>query len=162
MVFWLIIVLYIALAAIPFNPLSLPTSKSVHIISLVPEGWGFFTRNPKETNVILYKKNGDKWKIWTKSNGDPSFLFGLSRKNRKIVSETISILGKLPDSSWIQNREGKINFNIPKVVSVKNDTPNQLLSGKFIIVKQDPIPWSWSKEYKHISMPYDITQVQIN
>jgi antimicrobial peptide system SdpA family protein len=159
-VFWTAIILYIFLASIPFNPLSLPFSKATQVYSLIPEGWGFFTRNPKEPNVLMYKKQGVTWINSTRSNSDPVFWFGLSRKNRTIMSESMTAINNIKDSLWVK-RDGKINFNVSKIILIKSAFKKPLISGDYVVIRQDPIPWAWSKNYKKLHMPYQIIRIHI-
>lgn len=159
--FWCFVVLYIAFASIPFNPLSLSFTKS-YLYSLVPEGWGFFTRNPKEEVHLVFKKTRDnRWKLFTKSNADPEFSFGISRKNRRILAETQYLIEKLDDTMFLSRDGNAFNFSTKKIILTKSAFKNPILTGDLILVKQKRLPWAWSENYKEINMPYQIARVHV-
>jgi len=152
-----ITVIYIGLASIPYNPISLKFTEQSAIFILAPQGWGFFTRNPREIQTTIYKKINGQWENIDKPNSDPSFYLGASRTIRKIVFEKTLILGEIRDSTlWVEGDPSNLNTMIPKLkpITVYDKTPSPLLTGNFLVVKKFPLPWSWSEAYYKINMPY--------
>src|SRR5690606_29470956 len=126
-----------------------------------PEGWGFFTRSPREDIVDIYSIEDDKLDKVMQKNGHYSNLFGISRKSRKIGMETSIILGKVSDSMWT-NKTDIGNIEIPsKGYTVSNEFLHYLKSGDYVLVKRKTIPWAWRKNINEKNVPYEITHVKI-
>ena len=161
-IFWVVIIFYIGMASVPFNPLSIPKIKNIDIALLIPEGWGFFTKNPKESTIVFFTKNTrSQWITFTKSNSDKEFLYGLSRKNRRILAESSNILKSINDTCWLKRESEVLNFSTLQTLLVKNSFKKPIIKGDFIVVKQERLPWAWSRNYLSINMPYEIIRIQV-
>jgi len=158
-------IIYIALASIPYNPLSLSYNEKNPVFVLAPQGWGFFTRNPREEEILLYKRVKNKWVTWNKSFGDPAFFFGASRLERKIISEKFQIANQIKDTTtWINgDLTNSLSYVFNKLPTLKISalSKDPILSGDFILVKRENVPWAWSKKYNSITMPYKCVHVFI-
>ena len=127
---------------------------------LFPEGWGFFTKNPREENVTLFRVHDDQTleKVTIKNSSADNW-FGLSRKSRKIGAELSIVLTQVPDSAW----EEHINPETPvcqgqDVEISSNKMVTTLKPGKYLVVKKEVLPWAWidaidpeSEKYKSIN-----------
>lgn len=116
--------------------------KTLGILS--PQGYAFFTRNPQEPQIYIYKFKNDSIiiNIAPKSTTSKMF-FGISRANRRASLEFNEIFPKL--TKW-QNYESIKQYNEIKTdtFSLKSvDTHKN--QGKYLIVKESRIPWAWSK-----------------
>jgi antimicrobial peptide system SdpA family protein len=154
---WFAIVVYIGLASIPFNPLSLSYNQKASIFTLIPQGWGFFTRNPREDEPYIYKKAGKTWIQISKPNAASGYFFGASRQGRKINFEAYNLISQLKDSlSWqkvdLVMANPKQFADLPLVRFI-NNTTSPILLGEFIFVKKRKIPWAWSNYYFTQPMP---------
>ena len=121
------------------------------ITSFFPQGWGFFTRNPREPKYLLYKITGDappqlmNYKITSYKN-----LFGLSRRGNRICMEMIRIQHQLPQSSeWI---DSKLDVNEFEYSNCSFDTINYdqgelfyVHPGRYLIKEYQITPWNWLK-----------------
>lgn len=153
--------MYVAFASIPFNPLSLSFSKS-YLYSLVPEGWGFFTKNPKEEVALIFKRTSDDhWELFSRSNADSEFLFGISRKNRRVLAETQYLVDRLRDSLFLPRQGKALDFVTKNIILTKSAFNNPILKGDMIVVKQKRLPWAWSSNYKRINMPYKAVRIYV-
>ena len=45
--FWSILLSLVAISGLPYNPLSMSLRIELGIRSVLPEGWGFFTKDPR-------------------------------------------------------------------------------------------------------------------
>ena len=75
-----ILLLFIALSIIsvlPQNPLSLERSKAVVISQLMPQGWGFYSKDPREEYLNIYTADSEISAQWP--NMSLSNLFGVDR-----------------------------------------------------------------------------------
>ena len=97
---WVVVISFIGLASLPLNPLSLKRSKQISIASVLPEGWGFFTRSPREPSILLFQAKDGQYQLVNKTAGDKSYLFGLARTSRSISDELRSMVSNISDSAW--------------------------------------------------------------
>ena len=155
-VLWTIVISFIGLSSLPLNPLSLQYSHQVNISSILPEGWGFFTRNAREPSFLLYQKTFNQYTRVNKTTSDKSYWFGLLRYSRAVNSELISLLPQIPDSSWqyIKETGDSLDMRSDSTITVHNSTRHAILSGEYLMVSQERLPWAWSKRYRGIVMPY--------
>jgi len=135
------------------------------VFVLAPQGWGFFTRNPREEEIFVYREINGKWLKCNISYGDPSFYFGASRNARKIIVEELQLVSQIKDSTmWVNGdltNTLSYTFNRLPVLKLSAFTTSPELSGDFILMKQKNVPWAWSKNYDDITMPYKCVHVHL-
>jgi antimicrobial peptide system SdpA family protein len=143
-------------ASLPFNTIRLPFETWAHIRFFAPEGFGFFTRNPREERMLLFTKRDNGWvSASVGPNGDVRNLFGLNRAPRAQGFESSLLFSKVPMKVLVGCEE------TPKVCLSQSSTPIQTtnayphatLCGSVGIVVQKPIPWAWSLSETPIIMP---------
>ncbi|MBU6949656.1 SdpA family antimicrobial peptide system protein [Staphylococcus haemolyticus] len=122
----------------------------VKIGAIWPQGWGFFSKNPRSTNMKFYSlENSEEVRL---PNMKFENVFGLNRKGRAQAIEAGRLNSKIPKHKWKTCENSSCNIkNIAtseKSFRVKNDAPKPLLKGEYIFVQQKPIPWNYSKYYK--------------
>ncbi|TGA96349.1 SdpA family antimicrobial peptide system protein [Sporolactobacillus shoreae] len=160
---WSLIFMYSIHIVLPPNPLKLPFENNLGLNAWFPQGWGFFTRDPRSVNDYVYNLDNDRSAVaWP--NNSVRNLFGISRYGRAQGIELGLIESKIPESAW-KTYNGNIEKyfkNTQVKLTVDNPTPHATISGKIGIVRKHPIPWSWSKQSKYINMPYKIVVVNVN
>ncbi len=160
--FWLIIIYNIFISSVPIPTNSSYIKKST-IFNITPQGWGFFTKNPREEEMFLYKINSkNEISLFTKTNNAFEFFLGASRKNRFIGIETEALVSKLDKNAWVK---GDIKFYDFKQ-DIKTDTislnfATKDIQGDFFIVRKQRVPWAWGRSYKKIIMPYEYTKIYV-
>ncbi|BDS15148.1 SdpA family antimicrobial peptide system protein [Aureispira anguillae] len=146
------------------NVISITAEEKNIIKFFFPQGWGFFTKDPREAKYKLYDvtdPNAPKlvnFKITALEN-----FFGLSRKGNRICIEMIRIQNHLPkDSKWVVSNldidEFHLNESAFESIDLGQEDFFYIKSGKYIIKKYFITPWNWlkypnnySKEYKYYS-----------
>jgi antimicrobial peptide system SdpA family protein len=123
--------------------------------TLLPEGWAFFTRNPREEQLSIYTINKDKSiSFVSMKNMEAKNLFGLNRVSRYTLDKMGTVIGQLPNGYWktIINSDS-LNFHIDSlsIFSVKISRP--ALCGKYLIEKKPTMPWSYYSSSKNIHLP---------
>lgn len=149
-------------AVLPANPVKLPYESKVSMIKWFPQGWGFFSKNPREDQFFAYNlKSGDS--VFTFPNNRAENLFGLRRYGRTQGIEYGRIYAKLPVTAWEKCEENSkycIN-SLKSSITVENDIPRPTLCGKVGIVNKGIVPWAWSKNSRRIEMPSKVMKVNI-
>ncbi|UZT99069.1 SdpA family antimicrobial peptide system protein [Chryseobacterium fluminis] len=132
--------------------------------TLLPEGWSFFTRSPREDMVTIYKIVENKpIKINSLSSNAENF-FGLSRKSRKLGYDLSIILSTFQRITWIKiNSLENIKIEQQKFKKInKNQLQiNTLDKGYYMIVSQPVIPWAWSKYPSRVRKQYSVCFAEI-
>lgn len=121
------------------NNLNVKNSKIMRIHSwLIPQGWGFFTKDIREEYLIdLLDDKGDKLMM---NNTHYSNFFGFSKKGKKLNMEVSIINSKIPDSLWtnIKDMPNKINR-----YRVDNEHLHYLKNGQYILTRHKITPYLW-------------------
>jgi antimicrobial peptide system SdpA family protein len=161
----LLLVTSIFFTSISFNPIQNRYGNKQLIFTFLPQGWSFFTRNPREAQVLLYKIDGKRIIPITQKHSSYKNLFGLIRKSSIYTSEIQIIRSKINDSLFFNTKwnyqENKIGL-VPKgKITIYNEIFSPLLCGEYLLVFQEPIPWAWSKNMKSIKMPAKIIRINI-
>jgi Sporulation delaying protein SdpA len=76
---WSVSLCVIAVASLPYSPVSMALGVEISVKSLLPEGWGFFTRTPRAIDLYLYRHTYTGWRAageWPISQ--PVNVFGLN------------------------------------------------------------------------------------
>lgn len=139
------------------NPVVLTSKNDSKIITFLPQGWAFFTRNPREAQIIIYElKNGQIYEIPQKHSSYKNLL-GINRKASKILSELqIILLENVKKEDYVDlqwNYQANVYDAIPtKTIHCKNKMNNPLLCNQYLVIFQKPVPWAWSKSLDKIKM----------
>jgi len=112
------------------------------IKNIFPQGWGFFTKDPKEPNFYLYKVE-DKVSEVNLMNFSPKYYFGFSREPRIISTEIALIANKISFRNWYKNISFDSLLQFQPLQFIKNDSINALPAGKYIIETKEIVPIEW-------------------
>lgn len=118
----------------------------------LPEGWGFFTRSPRETKYVLYHASaqGQPAGLVTYRNSSAQNLFGFSRRSRRLNMEFCRFLPAIADGSW--HKPG-VQPAVAGYATVAYSARHYLLlqPGTYIVKKFEPTPWAWLKFPGHFA-----------
>lgn len=155
------------LHSIKDNPIKLNINIENKLFTFTPQGWAFFTRNPREAQVIIYTKNTkNHYEEIQQRHSSYKNLFGLKRNASKIMSEMQFIKAKINDTLY-KNTKWNFQSNIYsnkklEIITIDNQMKNPLLCGEYFIVYQKAVPWAWSSSIEKIKMPAKIIRLKIN
>ena len=150
--FAFLLVIIIVLCSIKTNVFSNIINPNLKNITnlIMPESFGFFTKDPKDKQMVLYKIKSDSiLKINLKNNSTYNY-FGLSRKSRRLIFELGGVFRRIPDSLWLPIRSDSLKYINTKSSPFQINDSNKvrlLNKGKYILFYTPPIPWEWN-EYK--------------
>ena len=105
--------------------------------SILTQGWGFFTKNPKDVKTEAYYKGRNIIIPLTRKEN----LFGLIRSNSRYSYEVGLMLKNIKDHKW--NKTTSDSFN-GEYTRTKSTISNPLIVGKIIIVNSERTPWAWA------------------
>jgi antimicrobial peptide system SdpA family protein len=137
----------VGLSFLGFNPISSNYKTQTSFRTFIPQGWGFFTRNPREKALLFYQKQGNKWQLVNSSSANYKKLFGLSRLSRRENIELGYITSQLNGvKNWLDCDNNMPNTCEPDSINiVKNNYKNPIIEGEYLIRIVEPVPWAWSK-----------------
>ncbi len=125
----------------------------------MPQGWAFFTKNPKSEEVYLYKIDTitQKFENIILRNVQSSQLFGIKRDNRLISTKITTITNDIDRSLWINHKGNISNFlkhdtNYMKLNKITIKIKQPAICGLYCVVMKKPIPWSWVTLKSKINM----------
>ncbi len=165
-VFGIIVFSYSIHSAMPFNAISLPFENKMYINFFLPQGWKFFTRNPREEDVGVYAKNSSgQWLPMILPHSSPSNFFGIKKTSRAKSVELGVLLSLLGDSnpSWETCNSSLQNCSehVSTVGTTNNPSPNPRICGEILLQRKPPVPWAWSSSKKNVIMPSKIYRTNI-
>jgi len=146
------------------NPIRLYCLSTQGIYNFVPQGWAFFTRDPKENVLKLYKIQNNEL-IYINKTASLSFqdAFGIKRNKRGISIELAEIVAGMETSKkWegfrdIELSEASKTMKITDTVKVQKKS--LLEQGKYIICTSRRLPWAWAKT--EVKLPYRAKKIAL-
>jgi antimicrobial peptide system SdpA family protein len=130
---------------------------------LFPQGWGFFTKNPRDFVLNCYKIKNGKLELIDISNQSLKNHLGFSRSARIIGYEMSIIAGDIKNTDWKQNSDGNIYNNINDTTITINNKYlfKHLTKGDYLIKLNKPVPYAWSKYNQEKFNPFSIAKISI-
>lgn len=151
--------IYVIASTVGITPLRLSSSKKLNTFYIFPQGWGFFTKSPRQGALVIYSLRDGKVQKVTKPNYSSDNLFGISRKNRARQLQLAYSISKY-ENRWRKcATPNLLNCNKDSLIIIENVFRNPLLKGKYIIQKRTQIPWAWSKSRTSENNPYEIMAI---
>lgn len=166
LVFYFFVIFCVFVSSVPLNPISIKYQKIKEFSSLVPQGWAFFTRSPREAQILVYKINKDtQLELEIIRHSQPENVFGLNRVQSFKMNELQLIVSKLDrnlflNTSW--NYMNNLHGILPKKVNVVQHVfkHSRLINKEIVIIIQDIVPWAWKKN-KNLMMPAKAIRLKI-
>lgn len=127
---------------------------------VMPQGWGFFTRNPREPKSYTYgKPDGREWRaVETEKISSARWLFGISRAGRVQRIEIDRLSEGLSKDAWIscgavEHVTCLNSLSTEKAVTLVNSMPHPEICGTVGFVAEDTMPWAWRSDADKLRMP---------
>ncbi|MFG3085621.1 SdpA family antimicrobial peptide system protein [Streptomyces parvulus] len=164
---WLVPVLYVAQTHLPDNALDLPgqDTAAATVNRVAPQGWSFFTKSPRESELQPYVQRAGAWEEQLLApHGAPHNVFGLDRRSRSQGIEMALLLADAEQLHWtkcdrdlaacLERAEGKTS-------ALVNRTPEPTLCGRVALVEQKPVPFAWRKIMNGTHTPDRLTVLDV-
>lgn len=146
------------------NPLFLGYSSTSKVYVLIPQGWSFFTRNPREDVLKIYRVEKDTL-LYINSTVSLSLkdLFGIKRHKKRITAELSEVMFNVKRTQWHEFRKIAIGDAAKEIATsdtIANNFKEPLLKkGVYVIYTCKRLPWAWAKS--DVSLPYQLKKVYI-
>ncbi|WP_414649023.1 SdpA family antimicrobial peptide system protein [Chitinophaga sp.] len=133
---------------------------------LFPEGWGFFTKDPKESLVDIYCINEQDSTLneLDLSNTSRRNCLGLSREARMRGYEMSMLVSQLSQQCWTKDTTLDIRTHLMDSGYVLK-TPNRfqyMTSGLFLLKMRPPVPWAWSSMDQEKYTPFKTLKIVVH
>lgn len=162
-VIWTALILAVLAGSIEDSPLRYSSSEKLNLIAILPEGWSFFTRNPREATDHVYHRQEAGWVSLGRTNSHVANLFGARRTARIHGIELSALLQQVAVGKWhravVRLEDLKAIESIP-VMKVTNPALRPTLCGQLLVQRREPVPWAWSSRRDAIEMPADIVRLR--
>ncbi|SOU86797.1 SdpA family antimicrobial peptide system protein [Tenacibaculum dicentrarchi] len=109
---------------------------------ILPQGWAFFTKSPRDVRVELF--DYENHKFISLKNFSIENIFGIRRTSTRISNEIATLVKETSDSIWVKSKEGETIFNNGEFLNKKSSFLYPRLKGKYVIINKERIPWAWS------------------
>lgn len=141
----------------------IPKKVQKHIGTIFPEGWGFFTKNPRDPLLEVYEVKNDILTLTTIKNQSAQNIFGLSRKSRIVGYESSMIANEVLPKYWSKDKMGNLHqLKMDTIFSIKNNNNKYLKKGIYLFVTYEMVPFAWAKQNQNANNPINYIFVNIN
>ena len=163
-IFWGGSLFYVAIHALPYNPLVQSKSTEINLKFIMPEGWAFFTKNPREPRMKLYQIGENDLTLMDRHNASPENLWGLSRRTRVTNVELGNVVPHIMEDNWhdLDNALAvPAALDTIESIALVNEARDPRLCGSYCLVKYEPLPWAWSQDMQEDEMPVQIVKIDL-
>lgn len=160
--FWILIVILAITSSLESSVLVDGKTKKVFRY-LLPQGWGFFTKSPREPQVAMYKIDNGKPQLVDYNNMSYKNLFGFSRVARIKGYELSIILEKVPKNKYVKGKITDIDqiLKLEPIQLMPDEMINFTEKGTYIIRISNPIPWAWSNSNQENNVPGSFVKINV-
>lgn len=149
------------LASVPETAIRLPVRAKLSVLTLLPQGWAFFTRNPREPTLEAWAQARGGWQLLPLNVSGTTELLGFRRTLRLRTMELGSLASSLQPEDW-KVCSGSINGcvaagTLSSVTRIVNRSSARQLCGPLVLAIREPQPWAWRS--RAVSMPARATRV---
>lgn len=133
---------YLVRAVVPVAAMPAPPGRTV-ARALVPEGWAFFTRDPRRPSPVAYTTDRDgRWRLAPGRSRGPA---GLDKRDRARSAEIALLMDRLTGTAWTKcDREPAACLATARETETANTATVRTLCGDVGIVLQEVLPWAWN------------------
>jgi len=162
---WLIIaasgVWWTARTSLPFNPQSPGLSAERRTRLVLPEGWGFFTRDAREKDLLIAMRDDDATWHLQAPHASAQHLFGLHRRSRVLAIETGQIIEEARAPFVPCSDDWRVCAEQAKPHMLESKASRPYLCGDIALFRRPPVPWAWSNLLDPERMPTDLLRLRI-
>ncbi|MFK7810326.1 MAG: SdpA family antimicrobial peptide system protein [Saprospiraceae bacterium] len=160
--FFSVILSQVIITNMPYNPLRQGTVET-SVAALLPQGWAFFTRSPREPQIYLYHEVDGQIVKKSYPNASLESAFGFNRKVRSKGIELGHLYERSQKLEWTEC-DGDVNicndnWTATEAQDIINPAHTPSICGELYIVEKVIIPWAWASSKKEIHMPSKIIKL---
>lgn len=166
LVAWMIFSFTILFASLATTVVPSPLVNRNDIKAVTPQGWSFFSRDPREADLELYARGRGVQGTWTEvalgPNGATENALGLSREARARLMEIGAIHDRISSRHWLGCRGAVNQCKVGKLSnSISSPASDPYFCGEFILLRKEVLPWAWARSGSTAPMPYQAARFDI-
>ncbi|GEN77486.1 SdpA family antimicrobial peptide system protein [Chryseobacterium hagamense] len=154
------------------NPLNNSRYGYINYVSVIPEGWAFFTKNARDPLTYIFKNSDGNITSVNLRNFSSDYSYGISRHNRIVSIEIGNVFDKINKDTLTKGtsikaldvdeltnilKEKKVDYK--DIYIEKKHSPD--LNGKYIFVLQRLLPWTLLNRKSNYKSTFVIYPVNI-
>jgi len=165
-VLWGTVIFYVVHTQLPSNALRLPGQEPARltIVTLIPQGWAFFTKSPREPQIGVWQRAAGGWRdARLGPHSEPWNALGFNRRSRAQGLEMGIMQTSVPGTAWRPCAGEDVSACLdraPVAVTVPNAAPRPLHCGFVGLVQRDPLPWAWAGS--RTVMPAKVARLEVS
>lgn len=130
---------------------------------IFPEGWGFFTKNPRDLVMSVFSIRDKELNRIEMSNHSLTNNLGLSRKTRIIGFEASIIAKDIPKEFWKEDISINVKNRLNDSVLIVKKKPhfNHITEGEYIFKLYRQIPYAWADKNQEKYNPAQFARVRV-
>jgi antimicrobial peptide system SdpA family protein len=161
--FWGIVIIAVLITSVPEHAIGSTSLTKDMMKSFLPEGWAFFTRNPREATEKFYEEQADG-SVVPGNASDLRSIGSPSRLERIRSMEVGMVLPQVPKEAWVpcENTFAEcLKVLPPDRAKISISMHDCSYRGRAVIQRNAPIPWAWRTSYHRIRMPSMLARVEV-
>jgi antimicrobial peptide system SdpA family protein len=161
--------LYSAHGALPYNPVKLPFESSLRVSRVLPQGWGFFTKSPRDETLTAHRvlEDGSLTPLSRGPHSRMANAFGMNRRSRSEGVEMgllAAAVRKKQKDPWVGCDDGEARCvarlaRDGRFIRLQSIAPEPSLCGRLVLKLQRPVPWAWSRSVRE--MPFRLLPLEV-
>ncbi|MET8729444.1 SdpA family antimicrobial peptide system protein [Streptomyces parvus] len=161
---WAVLLLYVVQTQLPDNAVKLPGQDSVESTTrtVVPQGWAFFTKSPRETDMDPYGLVDGTWRGLRSGRHAE---YGFNRESRAQGLEIGLLFYQVQDTKPFACERRALTDCLDRasadVTPVGNPSPSPTLCGRVALVDQLPVPYAWRDFYADTHTPESVRILEV-
>ncbi|MBD3108813.1 SdpA family antimicrobial peptide system protein [Bacillus sp. AGMB 02131] len=149
------------IAVLPKGPMSFSKDTEQLISTVIYQGWGFFSKNPREPMLNAIPLDNEEEITWP--NNRAKNFFGLKRIGRSQGIELGALISDIPKEKFQKcngnTKECAENIKTEDIIIVENKNPRPELCGLWAVSFEEQVPWSWGDA--KVEMPSEVVKVEV-
>jgi antimicrobial peptide system SdpA family protein len=149
------------LAAGPFRVH--PTTSRL-AVELIPQGWAFFTRDPREQDILSFFVEGEQFtSVWPVDVRGFAWS-GVDRRSRAYSRQLGHLISQVPIAAWRPCiTPDRCEASLPgEAVPVTNPYCVPLVCGDVVLLRVQPVPWAWYSQLGAVGLAEKSVRLRVH
>lgn len=157
---WAALIAVVLASSAGVSPVKPPFSVRILQLAVVPEGWSFFTRDPREPKDVVYRRADGRLEQVTFANTSRASLLGVSRRARAVDGELMGLLAPVLASTWRDCRGAACLARGGEPLRLTNWSTTRHICGDVVVLRSPPAPWAWRRA--EVAMPSQVLELHVD
>lgn len=126
-----------------YSPLLQKTLTNSTLDNILPQGWAFFTKSPRDVRVEMYSLMNSRKVL--KANAVLENYFGIIRMPQRVSLEIANLVESIPDSLWVYSNTTDLDFSQGVIVERPVKFRSPVVNEEVVIINRYRLPWAWAR-----------------